>query len=60
MRIRNRLTLFLVMPIVIFFWFFGWSLYWIGSSKNKAKIAKAKTLKDITFEVLTAEQQYAE
>ena len=60
MRIRNRLTLFLAMPIVILFWFFGWSLYWIGSSKNKDRIAKTKSLKDLTFEVLAPEQQYAE
>ena len=60
MRIRNRLTLFLAMPIVVFFWFFGWSLYWIGSAKHNAKFAETKSQEGLTFEVLTPERQYAE
>ena len=59
MRIRNRLILFLSMPIVVFFWFFGWSLYWIGSREQSAKSAIRKRQEDLTFEVLTPEQEYA-
>ena len=60
MRIRNRLILFLAMPIVVFFWFLGWSLYWIGSMKHEVKSADKKYLHDLAFEVLAPEQQYAE
>ena len=59
MRIRNRLILFLVMPAVVFFWFFGWSLYWIGSRKHTVKSVERKHQKDLTFDILTPEQQYA-
>ena len=60
MLIRNRLTLLLAMPIVVFFWFFGWSLYWIGSMKHNAESADLKYQHDLAFEVLMPEQQYAE
>ena len=60
MQIRNRLILFLALPVVVFLWFFGWSLYWIGSAKYNAKFAERKSQEDLAFEVLTPEQQYAE
>jgi len=60
MRIRNRLTLFLSMPVVVFFWFFGWSLYWIGSRKKVAKSVERNHQEYLTFDVLMPEQQYAE
>ena len=28
---RNRVVVILVLPIVIFLWLIGWSLFWIGS-----------------------------
>ena len=59
MRIRNRLISFLALPAVIFIWFFGWSLYWIGSRKRAAKSVERKHQEDLAFEVLTPEQQYA-
>ena len=59
MRKRNRFTLFLVAPLAVFFWVFGWSLYWIGSSKKLAKPDKMKNSKELTFTVLMPEQKYA-
>jgi hypothetical protein len=59
MRIRNRLTLFLAVPAVVFFWFFGWSLYWIGSRKSNANSVKRERGEYLTFDVATPESQYA-
>jgi CHASE3 domain sensor protein len=59
MRIRNRSILFLAMPVVVFFWFFGWSLYWIASRKQNAKLVERKRQEDLTFDILTHEPQYA-
>ena len=59
MRSKNRLTLFLAIPIVVFFWFFGWSLYWIGSRNYLAKSGKRNSCKDLDFTVLMSEEQYA-
>jgi CHASE3 domain sensor protein len=59
MHIRNRLIFFLAMPVVVFFWFFGWSLYWIASIKQTAKSVERKRQEDLTFDVLTPEPQYA-
>jgi hypothetical protein len=59
MHRRKKFTLFLFMPVVVFFWFFGWSLHWIGSMNHAAKSVERKRQEDLTFEVLTPEQQYA-
>jgi hypothetical protein len=40
MRKRNKVTLFLMLPIAIFIWFVGWSLYWIGSREKAVKPRK--------------------
>jgi len=60
MRRRNRITLFLVMPLVVFFWFLGWSLYWGGSKKISVKPRKRLESEELTLAVLMPEQKYAE
>jgi hypothetical protein len=37
---RNRMILITFLPIVVFLWLIGWSLFWIGS---KTRPGKAKT-----------------
>jgi hypothetical protein len=58
MRKQNRVALLLILPIAVFLWFIGWSLYWIGSS---GKVAKPRKIPDswLTFTVLMPEQKYA-
>jgi len=51
--------LFLLMPLAVFFWVFGWSLYLIGSNKKLAKPRKKDSSKELTFTVLMPEQKYA-
>ena len=34
---RNRVVSFLLMPIAVFLWCIGWSLYWIGVKKETTK-----------------------
>jgi hypothetical protein len=58
MRKRNRVSLFLVLPIAVFIWFVGWSLSWIGSKGHVAP-PRAKPLDGVTFTVLLPEQKYA-
>ena len=58
MRKRNKAALLLVLPLAVFIWFIGWSLYWAGS-KRKAATPSAKPLNDLTFSVLMPEQKYA-
>ncbi len=60
MRKRNRVILFLVMPLAVFFWVIGWSLYWISSNKKLAKPGKRDSSKELTFTVVMPEQKYAE
>jgi hypothetical protein len=56
---RNRAALLLILPIVIFMWFIGWSLYWIGSRGGAAKPRKTIDRKELTFTVLMPEEKYA-
>jgi hypothetical protein len=58
MRKRSRVALLLVLPIAVFIWFIGWSLYWIGS-KRKVATPNTKPRNGLTFAVLTPEQKYA-
>jgi len=48
------------MPLAVFFWVFGWSLYWIGSKKKLAKPVKRDSGKELAFTVLIPEQKYAQ
>lgn len=36
---RNRVMLLLLLPVVLFLWFVGWALYWIGSKQEPRKPA---------------------
>jgi hypothetical protein len=56
---RNRVALLLILPIVIFMWLIGWSLYWIGSRGESAKPRKITDHKELTFTVLMPEEKYA-
>ena len=58
MRSRNRFTAFLVMPLAVIFWFIGWSLFWIGSRKRKAKPMGKPAVDELRFAVLLPEQKY--
>jgi hypothetical protein len=55
---RNKVALLFVLPIAVFIWFIGWSLYWVGS-KGKTAAPSAKPLNGLTFSVLMPEQKYA-
>ena len=58
MRKRNRVVLFLLMPIVVFMWLIGWSLYYIGSRED-AQPRKASDQNELTFNVQIPEEKYA-
>jgi hypothetical protein len=58
MRKRNRVVLFLLMPIVVFMWFIGWSLNWI-SSRNAAQPEKTLDRNKLPLVVLMPEKKYA-
>jgi len=58
MRKRNRAALLFVLPIAVFIWFIGWSLYWVGS-KRQAVAPSMKPLDGVTFTVIVPEQKYA-
>jgi hypothetical protein len=47
------------MPLAVFFWIIGWSLYWIGSDKKPAKPRNRDRHKDLTLTVLAPELEYA-
>jgi hypothetical protein len=55
---RNMITLFLLLPLAIFSWFIGWSLYWTGARKQQEYQPEHKQT-ELTFTVITPEQKYA-
>ncbi len=58
MRKRNKLALLLILPVAVFIWLVGWSLYWSGS-RGKATETNKATNTGLTFTVLMPEQKYA-
>ena len=60
MLTRNSFALFLMLPLAVFLWFFGWKLYWIGLNKKKTRSEKKESSKLLAFSVLIPEQKYAE
>ena len=58
MRKRNRVVMFLLMPIILFMWSIGWSLYWIDS-KEDAKPRKTSNQNKLTFTVQMPAEKYA-
>jgi hypothetical protein len=50
------------MPIAVFLWCIGWSLYWIGSKRETTKPKpkpKLSVQKELIIFVPTPEQKYA-
>ena len=56
---RSRAVSFLSLPAVIFVWFLGWSLYWMGSKKEVGKPKQKSEVEKIAFTVATPKEQYA-
>ena len=56
----NKVALFLLIPIEIFLWFLGWSLYWAGSHKMQVTPKKTSEIRELSLTVLMPEQKYAE
>ena len=56
---RNRLTVLLMLPIAVFLWFVGWSLYWTGLRKKQvhAKPTRTPDASELTFRVLVPEKE---
>jgi len=53
---RNRLLTFSALPAVCFIWLFGWSLYWIGTHRERLKVTRKPEKPTTTFVVLLPEQ----
>jgi len=58
-KLNRAALLFLMLPMVIFIWLIGWSLYWIGSIREVGKPRKIVDQKELTFTVLMPEEKYA-
>jgi len=56
-RKRSKLLL-LALPIIVFIFFMGWSMYWIGDQKRpKAKTRKAAKDDGVTFLPVVPEEK---
>jgi len=56
---RNRAVTLMLMPMAVFLWCLGWSLYWSGSRKNAMSQPKLSRDEDLTFIVPVPEQKVA-
>lgn len=56
---QNKLGMLLVLPIVIFLWFVGWSLFWAGSMAESVKPEPVSDQNGLYFTVLIPEEKLA-
>ena len=54
---RSRLVAVLLMPIAVFLWCVGWSLYWIGLSRESLKPRMIREADELSFGVLLPENK---
>jgi hypothetical protein len=57
---RNKLTVALLAPILIIVFIVGWSLYWIGQSKQPEKTINKTPAKQDEFELIVIPPQEKE
>ena len=43
---RNKAMIFVLLPAFVFFFIFGWSMYWIGDQKRTDTIQRKQPKKD--------------
>jgi hypothetical protein len=59
---NSRAVIFLMLPIVIFIWFIGWTLTYFGltylGAKQKSGKAKVSEKREIAFAIIAPEQEY--
>jgi hypothetical protein len=56
---RNRVVVITLLPVIIFLWIIGWSLFWIGS-QNKPQKTEATTERDpISMTIVMCEEHKA-
>ena len=54
---RKRIFVLLAMPFAVFLWFIGWTLYWVGTKKEKLKPEPVKKKESVTLTVLLPENK---
>jgi len=54
---RKRALMLLAMPLAVFLWFIGWTLYWVGARKKKLKPEPVKKKESVTLTVILPEDK---
>jgi hypothetical protein len=58
---RNRVVVALLLPALAFVWLVGWSLYWIGHTREAKQKPRAKRRDHVTlFPTMMAEEESLE
>jgi hypothetical protein len=56
-RKRRRALTLVLLPVIVFIWFVGWSLYWIGSQRKTPE--KESVPKEYNFTMLVIPNEQA-
>jgi hypothetical protein len=43
-HVMHRVKVIVLLPLTIFLWMTGWTLYWIGDQKTSSRTAEKKTI----------------
>ena len=57
---RNRVVVITLLPVIIFLWVIGWTLFWIGSQNKPQKTQTATERDPISMTIVMYEEQKAQ
>jgi flagellar basal body-associated protein FliL len=55
MRRRKRAVIAVLLPVVIFLWIVGWSLYWMSLQKTREKAEPARSKDSVSIKAIVLE-----
>jgi hypothetical protein len=55
MRRRKRAVIAVLLPVVIFLWFVGWSLYWMSLQKTRGKAEPGRSKDSVSIKAIVFE-----
>lgn len=56
---RNRVVVITLLPVIIFLWIIGWSLFWIGSQNKPQKTQTTTERNPISMTTVMCEEYKA-
>jgi len=55
-HVWRRVKIIVLLPLTIFLWMTGWTLYWVAAQRTSSRTAKKKIMKETTLRESSPQQ----